>query len=245
MLSRLIRLPLRLIPMRAVMRVLSGPLRGRRWIAGAATHGCWLGTYERDAQRVFARHVHAGDVVYDIGANVGFFTLLASKLAKEVYAFEPLPRNLGFLREHVRMNDAANVHVLPLAVSDRAGTARFAAAENPAMGGLSDRGGIEVETATLDALRATLPAPSFIKMDIEGGEYAALTGAMAVLRQDAPKILLSAHGFEQHQRCSELLRGLGYELETLVDGSADGNYVLLATAAYAGAAASGPRSSRG
>lgn len=229
MLARLIRLPLRLIPKRAVMRVLSGPLRGRRWIAGAATHGCWLGTYERDAQRVFAQHIRPDDVVYDVGANVGFFTLLASRIAKEVYAFEPLPRNLEFLREHVRMNDASNVHVLPLAVSDRAGTARFAAAENPAMGGLSARGGIEVETTTLDALRATLPAPSFIKMDIEGGESAALSGAMTLLRQDGPKILLSAHGYEQHQRCSELLRGFGYQLETLVDGAADGNYVLLAT----------------
>ncbi|HYC87602.1 MAG TPA: FkbM family methyltransferase [Thermoanaerobaculia bacterium] len=228
MLSRLIRLPLRLIPKRAVLPVLSGPLRGRRWIAGAATHGCWLGTYERDAQRVFARCLRPGDVVYDVGANAGFFTLLAAKLAKEVYAFEPLPRNLEYLREHVRRNAAANVHVLPLAVSDRAGTARFAAAENPAMGGLSASGGIEVETTTLDALRATLPAPSFIKMDIEGGEYAALTGAARVLREDRPLLLLSAHGYEQHERCGELLREHGYELEALVDGAVDGNYVVLA-----------------
>ena len=230
MLARLIRLPLRLIPKRAVLRVLSGPLRGRRWIAGAATHGCWLGTYERDVQRIFARHIGPDDVVYDVGANAGFFTLLAATLAKEVYAFEPLPRNLEFLREHVRMNATSNVHVLPLAVSDRAGTAHFAAAENPAMGGLSDRGGIEVQTTMLDAMRATLPAPSFIKMDIEGGEHAALTGAMALLRTDRPKILLSAHGYEQHRLCSELLRALGYALETLVDGTADGNYVLLAVA---------------
>ena len=228
MLSRLIRLPLRLIPKRAVLRVLSGPLRGRRWIAGAATHGCWLGTYERDAQRVFEKHVGPADVVYDVGANVGFFTLLAAKLAKEVHAFEPLPRNLELLRRHVRMNDASNVHVLPLAVSDRIGTARFAAADNPAMGGLSDRGGVEVQTTTLDALRATLPAPSFIKMDIEGGEYAALSGAAAMLRQDRPRILLSAHGYEQHRLCSDLLRGYGYELEMLVDGAQDGNYVVLA-----------------
>jgi hypothetical protein len=41
-------------------------------------------------------------------------------------------------------------------------------------------------------------------------------------------ILLSAHGYEKHQRCSELLRGFGYELELLVDGAVDGNYVMLA-----------------
>ncbi len=213
------------------MRVMSGPLRGWRWIAGAATHGCWIGTYERDAQRVFEDHVREGSVVYDVGANAGFFTLLASKLAGPggaVYAFEPLPRNLEFIRAHIARNGVRNVHVMPVAVSDRNGTARFTAADNPAMGGLSSEGGIEVETTTLDALRATLPAPSFIKMDIEGAEIAALTGAASVLRDDGPVILLSAHGYERYQRCSELLRGHGYELEMLVDGTADGNYVMLA-----------------
>jgi FkbM family methyltransferase len=231
LLGRIIRLPLRLVPRRAVMRVLTGPLRGCRWIAGAATHGCWIGTYERDAQRVFEEHVRGGSVVYDVGANAGFFTLLASKLAGAsgaVYAFEPLPRNLEFVRAHVEMNGVRNVHVMPVAVSDRNGTARFAAAANPAMGGLSNEGGIEVETTTLDTLRATLPAPSFIKMDIEGAEVAALTGAASLLRDDAPVILLSAHGGEKYRQCSELLRGFGYELELLVDGTLDGNYVVLA-----------------
>ncbi|HUR82862.1 MAG TPA: FkbM family methyltransferase [Thermoanaerobaculia bacterium] len=233
MLSRLIRLPLRLVPKRAVMRVLSGPLRGRRWIAGAATHGCWLGTYERDGQRVFEKHVRPGDVVYDVGANAGFFTLLAAKLAGDggaVYAFEPLPRNLELLREHVRLNDARNVHVVETAVSDRVGTAHFATAANPAMGGLSDSGGIQVATTTLDALRGSVPPPRFIKMDIEGAESAALGAAAVTLREHRPTILLSAHGFEQYELCSELLRSHGYTLDVLVDGAADGNYVMLARA---------------
>lgn len=213
------------------MRVLSGPLRGARWIAGAGTHGCWLGTYERDAQRFFEQRVRPGDVVYDVGANAGFFTLLASKLAGPtgaVYAFEPLPRNLDHLRNHLSLNRAANVHVLPLAVSDRTGTARFAIAESPSMGGLSEHGGIEVQTTTLDELRATIPPPDFIKMDIEGGESAALNGALEVLRQARPAILLSTHGYEQYQRCCALLRGEGYDLELLTDGEKDGNYVVLA-----------------
>lgn len=231
LLSRFVRLPLRLVPRGRVMRILTGALRGQWWIAGAATHGCWLGTYERETQRVFEEIVRPGAVVYDVGANVGFFTLLASKLAGasgRVYAFEPLPRNLAVLREHVRLNAAANVEVLPVAVSDRAGTARFAAADHPAMGGLSDSGGLEVATVTLDALQGTLRAPTFIKMDIEGAEHAALTGAMQVLREARPVLLLSAHGYEQHERCSELLRGLGYETALVVDGAEDGNYVVLA-----------------
>jgi len=229
--GRTIRLPLRLLKRGTVMRILTGPLRGRRWVSGTATHGCWAGTYERKTQRVFEEIVRPGDVVYDVGANAGFFTLLASKLAGpsgRVYAFEPLPRNIAVLREHVRLNGAANVEVLPLAVSDRAGTAYFAAADHPAMGGLSDRGALEVETTTLDALRGTIAPPSFIKMDIEGAEHAALTGAIEVLCAAKPVILLSAHGLVQHDRCTELLRGLGYALTMLVDGTADGNYVVLA-----------------
>jgi FkbM family methyltransferase len=235
MLSRLfgraIRLPLRLVPQQAVLRILTGPLRGMRWIAGAATHGCWLGTYERDVQRIFTEHIRSGDVVYDVGANAGFFTLLASKLAGAngtVYAFEPLPRNLEILEEHLRLNATANVHVFPLAVSDRSGQARFATGRNPAMGGLSGGGGIEVTTASLDEIRQDLRPPSFIKMDIEGGESAALAGAAALLRESGPTILLSAHGYEQHQVCTRFLRGEGYAIDLLVDGAADGNYVLLA-----------------
>src|SRR5687767_8704385 len=116
-LGRVVRFPLRLVPRDAVLRVLSGPLRGRRWIAGAATHGCWLGTYERFVQRIFVEHVRPGGVVYDVGANAGFFTLLASKLAGSsgrVYAFEPMERNLHYIRKHLQMNRVENVEVFPI-----------------------------------------------------------------------------------------------------------------------------------
>ncbi|HET8775924.1 MAG TPA: FkbM family methyltransferase [Thermoanaerobaculia bacterium] len=232
LLGRAIRFPLRLIPRGAVLRVLSGPLRGRRWIAGAATHGCWLGTYERSVQRLFVEHVRPGGVVYDVGANAGFFTLLAAKLAGPsgaVYAFEPMERNLRYVREHLRLNRVENVHVLPVAVSDRTGPVRFAAAHNPAMGGLAANGEIEVQSTTLDALAPTIEPPSFVKMDIEGAEHAALSGAMELLRRARPVILLSEHGWEQHERCGRLLESLGYDLKLLVDGGSDGNYVVLAT----------------
>lgn len=213
------------------MRVLSGPLRGAKWIAGAATHGCWAGTYERDVQRLFGERIRPGSVVWDVGANAGFFTLLAAKLAGpsgSVYAFEPLPRNLDHLRRHLALNDVRNVHVVPLAVSDRAGTARFAIGESPAMGGLATHGDFEVQTTTLDEMSATIPAPAFIKMDIEGGEHAALRGAASLLRDAAPVILLSTHGYEQHELCTTLLRAAGYQLEMLVGDEAEGNYVVLA-----------------
>ena len=76
--GRLLRLPLALIPPALAMPVLQGPLRGYRWIVGSSNHGCWLGSYEYAKQRLFAQMVRSGDVVFDVGANVGFYTLLAA-----------------------------------------------------------------------------------------------------------------------------------------------------------------------
>lgn len=231
--SKLIRLPLRLVPPGREVRIRSGALRGWKWITGSATHGCWLGTYEREAQRVFVDVIREGDVVVDIGANVGFFTLLAAKLAGPrgaVYAFEPFPRNLDYLNRHVAANALANVHVLPVALSSQAGTAFFSAGANPASGQLSDRGEVEVRTETLDALVASgrVAPPQFLKIDVEGGEAAVLAGAAAVLERHRPAILLSSHGYKLRDRCAALLREHRYDLTVIRDGRADGQYTDLA-----------------
>src|SRR5438128_664952 len=99
LLGKALRLPLRLIPSQARMRVLQGGLKGKTWIAGSCTHGCWLGTYEFEKQILFQQVVTEGSVLYDLGANVGFYTLLASSLVGSrghVYAFEPVPNNLRY-----------------------------------------------------------------------------------------------------------------------------------------------------
>ena len=62
------------------MRVLQGPLRGAKWVAGTSNAGCWLGSFESEIQALVSQIVKPGHVFYDIGANVGFFTLLASRL---------------------------------------------------------------------------------------------------------------------------------------------------------------------
>ena len=91
--GRFFRSFLRWIPDDRVMKVMQGPLRGMRWIAGASTHGCWLGSYELEKQRLIAERVSPGSVFFDVGANVGFYTLLGSSevgAAGRVISFEPL-----------------------------------------------------------------------------------------------------------------------------------------------------------
>ncbi|HEV7427643.1 MAG TPA: FkbM family methyltransferase [Thermoanaerobaculia bacterium] len=234
LLANLIRLPVRLMPPQAVVRIRSGDLRGWRWIAGSSTNGCWLGTYERHMQRLFREHIRPGATVFDIGANAGFFTLLAAKLAGDsgrVYAFEPLPRNLDFLERHVRLNGVANVQTEALAIAATSGEAHFRIAHHASMGGLSESGDLPVITASLDDLIASgrVARPDFIKIDIEGGESDALRGAATMLAAGPLTIALSTHGWQQHEACWSTLTAAGFKLELLRDGAADGDYLILAT----------------
>jgi len=229
-----VRLPLRLVPRNAVVRIRSGELRGWRWIAGSSTNGCWLGTYERQVQQLFQEHLRPGAVVLDVGANAGFFTLVASRLvgaAGRVHAFEPLPRNLYYLERHVQLNDRTNVTVEALAIAATSGEAHFRTASHASMGGLRDDGNLHVVTASLDDLLAAgrIPAPDFIKMDIEGAEGDALRGAARLLAGSPLTIVLSTHGYEQHEICWGILKGAGFQLELLRDGTVDGDYLILAT----------------
>ena len=117
LLGKLLRLPLRLIPPNSKVPILQGRLRGKWWIAGGGVASYWLGSYEFYKQRLFERLVTPGNVVFDIGAHVGFYMLLSSALvgtAGEVFAFEPVPRNLHYLYEHLRLNHVTNVTVADL-----------------------------------------------------------------------------------------------------------------------------------
>src|SRR5512139_3781902 len=78
--GKALRFPLRLIPDDATLPILQGRLRGKRWISGSCNHGCWLGSYEYHKRVLFERTITPGSVVFDLGAHVGFYTLLASVL---------------------------------------------------------------------------------------------------------------------------------------------------------------------
>lgn len=231
-----IRAPLRLVPRGIVVPVLAGPMRGARWVVGAGTNGCWLGTYEPRTRQWLQAVLGPGRVFFDIGANVGFFTVLASRIVGgegAVVAFEPLPENLRALQEHVRLNRAQNVTVVAAAVSDRAGTERFGPADNPAMGGLAPDGSIDVATVTLDDLvkEGAVRRPDVLKIDVEGAELRVLAGARRTLVEARPAIVLSAHGWQLFEACREFLGQIGYEQHLAKDGREDGDYLIVARSA--------------
>ncbi|MBL0869952.1 MAG: FkbM family methyltransferase [Phycisphaerales bacterium] len=220
LIGRILRLPLRLIPRHMRVRILQGPMRGMRWIAGASVHGCWLGSFEFDKQVLFQQYVRPGASVLDIGANVGFYTLLSAKLtgpSGAVVAFEPLPRNLEYLRAHVKLNSINHARILDAAVSDKPGEATFSTHQDPSQAKLSNEGDIKVRVVTLDQLFAAgdIPVPNLIKIDVEGAEGLVLRGAAQLLAKHKPVIFLATHGAEVHKDCCDQLLALGYKLKAL------------------------------
>ena len=150
---------------------------------------------------------------------MGFYSLLASKLVGtgKVFAFEPVARNLAYLRKHLALNRVTNVDVLAIAVSDKNGSSCFAIEETGFMGHLSAEGGIRVSTATLDSLveaGKVLP-PDYVKMDIEGAELVALRGGSQTFQRYRPVLFLATHGPAVETECRRLLEDWGYVCRNL------------------------------
>ena len=144
--------------------------------------------------------------MYDIGANVGFYTLLAAKLAGpagHVYAFEPAPRNFDFLRRHVTMNAISNVTLMQAAICSEAGQAMFDLGKSFETGRLSRNGEVMVRVETIDQLvfEHSMPPPHVIKIDVEGHEAEVLGGARETLKRYRPIVFVATHRADVHQQC--------------------------------------------
>lgn len=218
-LGKLLRLPLKLIPASMILPILQGRLQGKKWIKGSSINGCWLGTYEFDKQRLFEKYIKPGMVIYDVGANAGFYTLLSSVLTGDtgkIFAFEPVPQNIFYIKKHLELNKIINTVIVEKAVSDKIYKAKFSLSSSPSMGHISEEGEIEVETITLDEfIKQENPYPDLIKMDIEGAEYDALKGSEGILKTKKPVIFLATHGNEVRDKCLKVLREFGYNIQTI------------------------------
>ena len=159
-------------------------------------------SFEPDVANVFTRALRAGDVVADIGANIGYLTVLAALSVRpsgRVVAFEPDPANIERLRANLALNNCTNVTVVEKAVSNRAGEVEFFInSDNSGGNALWDVSlfpenvksqatpkRIVVEATTLDAewQRRGMAAPRLIKIDTEGAEQLIMEGGREVLAQ--------------------------------------------------------------
>jgi FkbM family methyltransferase len=184
----------------------------------------WLGFNELRKRSRFAQLIEPGNVVYDIGAHVGSYTLLAARTvgpSGQVFAFEPMPENLSFLRNHLQLNATANVVVYPVALWSDETTVAFRRRADRVSGGISEEGDVLVKTTTVDHFVGTGERPpDCMKIDVEGAESAVLQGAERTLRDHRPIVFVATHSPEQDRLCREDLEDAGYAVSS-IDGHQD------------------------
>jgi len=150
---------------------------------------------------VMKSFVRPGDVVFDVGAHLGFYTLVLSKLSDQhgkVYAFEPNPELLPTLKQTIA--HLPNVKLFELALSAETGESELFVPEDASMASISNWTdgiagnvhSVSCETRALEEMieAGEVPLPTFIKCDVEGAELSVFAGARKILdRVDAPIVL--------------------------------------------------------
>ena len=159
--------------------------------------------HEENTTKLFKQTVKEGDTVVDLGANIGYFTLLAASLVGEkgkVYAFEPEPRNYNYLAKNIELNSYNNVFAIQKAVSDKnAKTKLYICPYDTGHHTIKQYEGIrdykpefltkeekfiEIETIILDDFfKDKEQLIDVIKMDVEGAEMLALSGMDKIIKQ--------------------------------------------------------------
>jgi FkbM family methyltransferase len=161
----------------------TGAAQGERWILES-----------------FISSLHSGDVFYDIGANIGLYTVILAKVVGadgQVVAFEPGSEANGHLRDNVQANALFNVRCLQQALGDRNGHGKFfRGQENADSSLMGPPTGVYMGCELVDVVEGdrlvtaeNLPLPSAVKVDVEGYEHAVLKGLSHTLRQPCCRMI--------------------------------------------------------
>jgi len=198
--------------------------KGLRFNPGGANPGYVLGTTEPGVQQALVELLEPGMTFYDVGANMGFFSMIAWRrvgLDGRVVSFEPLPESARTLRHNVVLNDAQNVEVVEAAVAAQPGRAELAVTAESVQAHLAEidtdaptLGLVDVDVTTIDAeLAAGRSAPDVIKIDVEGAELAVLEGMRGAFHRHPPKVICELHG--TNAEVCRYFEELGYRLDTV------------------------------
>ena len=181
--------------------VRNGIAKGLKFNTGESCPELALGTYEVPIQKIFAQHLKTGDVFYDIGANVGFFSIIAAKLVGQggkVYAFEPGSENAKSIRHNGELNNFNQIEVIEKAVSNTSGTGEFLLAKYSGGHALATAdappdlaGKVTVDLVSIDDLIASgqIEPPNFVKIDVEGAELDVLKGMTQTIKTYQPSVI--------------------------------------------------------
>ena len=143
-----------------------------------------------------------GDVVLDIGANIGYYVLIESQLVGEngrIYAVEPVQNNFALLKENLQLNNLHNVSTFNFAFGEKTAKSKIYISDEANLCSMNKQGSggriigsEEVSVFTVDAFLKDKVAPNFIRMDVEGYEYEILKGMPKTLSSNI-KMLIELH----------------------------------------------------
>jgi FkbM family methyltransferase len=185
--------------------------------------GCFfwtMGTFERSELLAALRLAVPGTYAFDVGANVGLFTVVMSRAVGptgRVVAVEPVADTVGELRENLKRNECTNVDVVEGAAAAVTGEIPLILTDDPALhsaGGDLMRGHPIIQTATVNAytldeiwIAAGQPEVSLVKIDVEGGEQGVLLGATQMISRCQPAVIIEVNDPNSVGRVVELLHG--------------------------------------
>ena len=183
------------------------------------------GDVEPELQRVLASYLTPGMVFYDLGANLGLFSLLAARAVGprgKIFAFEADPEMAGRLTEHLTKNRVEDTRVIVSAVWSSNGSVQFSRADlslSPERGtgrvvspAEHTQNTLAIPCITLDEFIKTEPPPEFIKCDIEDAEVEVFAGAHKVLSQHRPLVACEVHSDQSRTQLTGLFSRLDYSL---------------------------------
>jgi len=223
------RLSHRILPTseRLRVRIQAGPAQGLCLEVNPRTGGAYRrGELEIATQKLLAERLRPGMVFYDLGANIGLFSLLAARLVGmdgRVFSFEPDAEVVARLRRNIEQNGFSNITVVQAGIwsvnanisfltSDASSPERSAG--KLVIGG-SDARATPVRCIALDDFIQTAPPPDAIKCDVEGAELEALRGAKRLFETRRPWIVCEMHSEATDRRARDFLGRLGYDIESL------------------------------
>jgi FkbM family methyltransferase len=209
--------------------ILSGLAAGCRiCVSPAERLGYLLGTADRSLQRVIQRFVGNGDIVYDVGANLGYVSLVLAKRVGaqgQVIAFEPVPQTFALLKENVALNKLSNIKLLNVAAAERSGEALIRMTDNLAVSSMVWHRNdpmakeLSIKTRAIDDLvnAGEIAAPSFVKVDVEGAEGLVFRGMRETLARTRPVLFVECSDIGR-ETAWPLLDNLGYRCQSLTTG---------------------------
>lgn len=200
------------------IRIQSGPNQGLCW--SVATRLNFLrGRYERSLSEFIANTIANDDVVWDVGAHFGYYTLIAAKRTSGnttgghvIYSFEPSRRNQWFLFHHVSWNRLNNVLIIAAALGAEVGESVFGGRGTGS--GKLGGAGQSVRVLTIDHLveSGICRAPTFMKIDVQGSEAAVIDGGVRTFQRHDVRLCIATHGGEIHAKCLAQLHSLNFSI---------------------------------